>query len=89
MSEDRDEYLAALEEARAEREALHPHQPVLPPERHLHSVPSDDDTPPRALDETTTTSSTTFELEQHYIETGRRRIAEMRQLIAQHRRPGA
>jgi hypothetical protein len=88
MTENRDDYLAALDEARAEREQLHPHAPVLPPERHLRSVPTDD-TPPRALAETTTTSSTSFALEPHYIETGRRRIAEMRQLIAQHRRPGA
>lgn len=76
MSDTNADYLTALDELRAERDQLHPHRPQLP-ERHLRSVPP---LPPGHRD------PGPFELDEETIELGRRRIAEMRALIAQHQR---
>lgn len=84
-----DDFLAALEDDRAEREHLHPHRPVLTP-RHLRSVQATelDDSDPHALSGAETTGEHEERgryLSQAERDHGRARIAALRAVIEENR----
>ena len=78
---DPEQYLAALDEARTERDALHPHRPVL----ELIDGGRTTRRPPTNHHQPSVLATTDRYLDKQTIALGRRRIEEMRALINRNR----